>query len=147
MSRLPRDCQRFETLCEEKRDRSLTDAEVEFLSAHRFSCAPCADVEMASEDAMNVLRTSALDAETEYDFDRRLLRRLKSQTVKEGFNYWTPAVIGAALACFAVFAALSLLSESNVLPTATPRGQASRRFEPIDERTSLELSQPVRFTR
>jgi hypothetical protein len=67
--------------------------------------------------------------------------------VKEGFNYWTPALVGAALACLSLFAALSLLSRSNMLPTITPVGQASRRFETPDIRTTLELDRPVHLVR
>jgi hypothetical protein len=147
VSRLPRDCERFQTLFEEKNDRALSEADLAFMVAHRFSCEPCAENELAAEDAMNVLRTSMIEPETESNFDRRLLRRLKAQTVKEGFNYWTPALVGAALACLSLFAALSLLSRSNMLPTITPVGQASRRFETPDIRTTLELDRPVHLVR
>jgi hypothetical protein len=147
VSRLPRDCQRFQDLVEQQRDDALGDADLAFLVAHRFSCEPCATFEVEAEDAWNVLSNSGLEPETESNFDRRLLRKLKAQTVKEGFNYWTPAFIGAALACLSLFAALSLLSRSNILPTITPAGQASRKFESPDIRTTFELDRPVHLDR
>ena len=63
-----------------------------------------------------MLRGMAMEHEVSRAFDERVIRRLRVQTVKESLNYWSPAVLGAAIACLAVLAAMQMMSKPSSLP-------------------------------
>lgn len=82
-----------------------------------------------------MLRMAALEPEVAPMFEDRVIRRLKVQQVKESLNYWSPALIGAGIACIVVFATLHLVSTPAQINRAQlPTGEAKR--EPIQR---LEL--------
>jgi len=68
-------------------------------------------------------------------FEDRVIRRLKVQQVKESLNYWSPALVGAGIACIVIFVTLHLAASPAKMKEANmPDGEA-RRFA----RPNLEL--------
>ncbi len=57
-----------------------------------------------------MLRDAALEPEPSPLFEERIIRKLQVQNVRLSLSYWAPAFAGAAIACFALFAALQMIS-------------------------------------
>lgn len=105
-------CQKFSRLSNEQADRELTPAEQKFLERHRGVCDDCAQLEQTTACALNMLRMAALEPEVAPMFEDRVIRRLRVQQVKESLNYWSPALVGAGIACIVIFVTLQLASSS-----------------------------------
>jgi hypothetical protein len=74
-----------------------------------------------------MLRMATLEPEVAPMFEDRVIRRLKVQQVKESLNYWSPALIGAGIACIVVFVTLQLVSSPSQIQRAhLPNGEARR---------------------
>jgi len=112
----PVSCRRFERLTSESFDRDLLTEEADFLRSHRSACSACRREEEQGAIALNMLRQSALDADSDDAFDRRVIRRVKSQTVRDGFRYWSPVALGATLAMVGLLAAMQVALQSDGLP-------------------------------
>jgi hypothetical protein len=94
-----------------------------------------------------MLRAAALEPEVAPMFEDRVIRRLKVQNVRESLNYWTPALVGAGIACVALFVALHLAAMPSQLNRAeVPGGEASRLTVPRTQ-TNLELNRIPNFGR
>jgi len=135
-------CKKFARLSSEQSDRQLTTSETRFLNRHRAVCLDCQEVESTTNCALNMLRMATLEAEVEPMFEDRVLRRLHVQQVRESLNYWSPALVGAGIACAVIFVTLQLASSAGSTARANlPAGQA--RLE-ISSRMSpkLELDRP-----
>jgi hypothetical protein len=140
-------CGKFSRLISERDDRRLKPSEERFLERHRYVCVDCRRSERASDCALNMLRAATLEPEVAPTFEDRVLRRLRVQTVRESLNYWSPAFIGAGIACIALFVALHLAaSPSQASRTATPAGEAFRDL-PSNRPPDLELRTVPLFTR
>ena len=135
-------CKKFIRLSSEQADRTLSPAEDRFLAKHRSVCKDCIEAEVTTTCALNMLRMATLEPEAAPMFEDRVIRKLKVQQVRDSLNYWSPALVGAGIACAVIFATLHLAS----LPKETHRanlhdGQAKReapsRIEP-----KLELDRP-----
>lgn len=123
----PVSCRRFERLTSESFDRELLPDEADFLRSHRLKCSACRCEEEQGALALNMLRQSALDADSDDAFDRRVIRRVKSQTVREGFRYWSPVALGATLAMVGLLAAMQVALQSDSLPERRSKvGEAMR---------------------
>jgi hypothetical protein len=94
--------------------------------------------------SLNMLRAAAFEAEPERAFDRRVIRKVQVQAVKDSFTYWAPAMVGCLLAFIVIFSTLDLLtmrgSQSSV---KLPDGQAFR----DSAYPRFELSAPPHFAR
>ncbi len=120
-------CRRFERLSSDALDRELCVAELAFLDEHRFACDACRRTEEQGALALNMLRQLTLEPETDEGFDRRVMRRVQTQTVREGFRYWSPVAIGAALAMVGVLAVVQLALRPDSIPErGSPAGEARR---------------------
>lgn len=129
-----RACRRFESLSEEGLDRSLTSAESQFLDAHRETCENCRRYEEQGALALNMLRQTGFEPEYDDSFDRRLIRRAKAQTVRDGFRYWSPVALGATIAMIGVLAVLQVSLKSDSLPERRSEvGEAMRRTHAFPE--------------
>ena len=126
----PLACARFQRLAHEDFDRRLTSREQEFLAKHRSACAACRLAETQGALALSMLRMSAIDADPAPQFEERVLRRYRVQTVHESLHFWSPAIIGAFVASVLVLAALQIVSNSSKLPAIrTPGSEAHRTVE------------------
>ena len=128
-------CKKFRQLSSEQDDRTLSIREDRFLNRHREVCDECRRAELTTSCALNMLRMATLEPEVAPMFEDRVLRKLKVQQVRESLNYWSPALVGAGIACGVIFVTLHLAS----FPSQTKRanlhaGQAKReapsRIEP-----------------
>lgn len=118
-------CKKFGRLSSEQADRVLSESEERFLAKHRNACAECTNLERTTSCALNMLRMATLEPEIEPMFEDRVIRRLKVQQVKESLNYWSPALIGAGIACIVIFVTLHLVSAPNQIRRANvPGGEA-----------------------
>ena len=144
MSLLGLRCARFRALLNDSQDRDLSSKERSFVQDHRARCEGCRRAQDSLQTSLNMLRSAAIDAAPANNFDKRLIRRLHVQTVKDGFSYWSPALVGCTLAFFAVFTALDLLSVRGPAPSyKLQSGQASiHRHYP-----RFELHTPPHFVR
>jgi hypothetical protein len=136
-------CKRFGRLSSEARDRELHPREEAFLETHRYACAKCRASESNGVVALNMLQMAALEPQVdEFSFDTRVIRRLHVQSNRESVRYWSPALVGFAIAGVAVMAALQLVSRSMELPTtASPQGEA-RVYTPRHSFPRLDIEQP-----
>lgn len=124
-------CRKFSRLCSEQADRQLSPAEVRFLTRHRAVCSDCSSLEQTTACALNMLRLAALEPEIQPMFEDRVIRRLKVRQVKESLNYWSPALVGAGIACIVLFVTLHLAaSTSQVNQANLPNGHADLNFTP-----------------
>ena len=137
-------CKRFQRLVGEARDRTLSPREDAFVQQHRNACAPCRASEYDSGIALNMLRMSALEPEVDIHFDARVLRRLKVQTSRESIRYWSPALLGAAIAGISVLAAMQLISKSVEMPQAGPQIGEAKLMMPRNNFPRFELDPPKR---
>lgn len=123
-------CGKFGWLASEAEDRPLSPRESAFMERHRLVCSPCAQREQASSLALNMLREARFeDADPSATFDVRVIRRVRVQMVRASFQYWSPAVCGAAIAAVALVAGLQLLSRSHQLPVFQTGGSDARRIQ------------------
>ena len=108
---------------------------------HRLVCPQCLESEGQSRLALNMLRSTALEAEHSPTFDFRLIRRWRVQTFRARMGYWSPAMFGAAIAGIAVIAALQMITQSSSLPSIRSSNQpfeARRISQPAPDFPSLD---------
>lgn len=89
--------------------------------------------EWEEQDLSVLLRGAMIDDEPQHDeaFRTRILRRWKVERSRKSIHYWTPAILGAAIASVALFALLQMLSQPQQLaPIRVLNGDAAQRFEP-----------------
>ncbi len=79
--------------------------------------------------ALNMLREIKLEPEVSPQFDQRVLRRLRVQNSREGFSYWSPALVGAAIAAVTLLGALQLIAHSPSTPEFSGSQRASAKAE------------------
>ena len=118
-------CRRFARLLNELADREATAREDAFLGRHRAVCAACRKEETAAALSLDLLRGAVFEAEVSDAFDRRVLRRARTQRVQDGLRYWSPALLGGTVAAALLLAAVQTLTRP-ISPGATPPVQASR---------------------
>ena len=70
---------------------------------------------------------AALEPEVTPLFEDRVIRRLKVQGVKDSLNYWSPALIGAGIACLLIFVTLHLASNPNPVKRLNISSNEARR--------------------
>ena len=135
-------CKKFRRLSSEQADRTLSRSEDRFLLKHRSVCSECTRAKVSSTYALNMLRMAALEPEIAPMFEDRVIRKLKVQQVRESLNYWSPALVGAGIACGVIFVTLHLATSPGQtrraeLPAAQSRQDVQTRIVP-----KLELDHP-----
>jgi hypothetical protein len=94
-----------------------------------------------------MLRAASLEPEIAPMFEDRVIRKLKVQTVKESLNYWSPALVGAGIACIALFVALHLAaSPAQLNKTEVTTGEAERYIAPATK-PNLDLVRIPEFNK
>jgi len=118
-------CGKYRWLSYEALDRDLTPREEKFVARHECTCGRCEKHMSKGFAALNMLRGQALEASPKASFDERVLRRWRVISVRGSLGYWSPAMIGAAVAGLVILAALQMISQTSQLPAfSTPRGEA-----------------------
>jgi predicted anti-sigma-YlaC factor YlaD len=139
-------CRRFRALHEVRESEPLTVVDSSFFETHLASCESCREFDASAATALSLLRTAALEPEISQGFEDRVIRKLKVQTGRESFNYWSPALVGAAIACVAIFATLQLAATPVQMEQARIANGEARRMDKQDDRhPSLVLEQAPRF--
>lgn len=110
-------CRKFKKLVNDGLDRDLNDRELIFMDRHRNVCTPCRQSERQSHMALNMLRLSAWDVDEAPGYEEKLIRKVRLQNARASFGYWSPALLGAAIAGVVVMAALQMISNSEHMPT------------------------------
>ncbi len=139
-------CRRYRKLWNDCDSRELNGSEQQFLDHHRTGCDSCRDFEASAALSLDILRSATLEAEISLAFDERVLRRVRVQTVRESLSYWSPALVGAGIACVAIFAALQIAAMP-VQPNRAnfPDGEARRSIHSDSPLPSLTLSSKPRL--
>ena len=119
-------CSKFRRLVSDSYDRALTEKEEAFMSLHREVCTSCIAIEQQSDNSLDMLRGVALDAQPTDHFDTRVKRRMQVERGRENLKYWTPALIGGAIACLALLTALKMVNDATHKELGQPIGQAQR---------------------
>ncbi len=120
-------CRKFSYLASEALDRPLTHSEAGFVERHRMACDSCRRTEENQSFALNMLRAAAIDDVPETNFDLRLIRRVKVQTIRESFSFWSPMAIGATVAMVLMLAVLQVVYKPTGIPQRnSPSGEAHR---------------------
>jgi len=118
-------CRKYRKLCYDRRDRWLAPKEMSFMSRHEAVCPTCERRMQVAVVALNMLRQETLEAGTRPNFDERVLRRFKVESMRLSLNYWSPALIGAAVGGLVVLAAMQMIAQSSHLPSfRVPAGEA-----------------------
>lgn len=131
-SRVSRECTRFRSLIEEQRDRSLFFGEIGFLESHRIKCSNCAHLEQAGAMALDMLSAYRLEDIQSATHERRILRKARSQYVRSGLKFWSPAMAGMALGVLVMAAAIQLAGRPNPLQRSQHRGTDAKRLVPAE---------------
>lgn len=121
-------CGKYRWLSYEALDRKLNEREQAFVDEHPNKCVRCEPHMARGFAALNMLRGQALEAEPRANFTERVIRRYRVESVRASLRYWSPAVIGAAVAGLVVLAALQMISETSQLPAFQPQSQQTKRF-------------------
>ncbi len=121
-------CQRFSRLLSESRDRELTHGEEGFLSSHALRCTPCAKLESQTFDCLAELRGATLDLQPSEGFGDGVVAAFREGRKSLGFGYWSPAVMGAAIAGIAVLCALTIVTKTVESPVRRSNIGAATRF-------------------
>lgn len=120
-------CQRFSHLLSESQDRDLSAREQKFMDQHREACSECRVQDEATDDCFAFLRMSAIEPDPlPASFDERIVRLVKLETKRNGFGYWSPALLGAGVACVAIFAALHVAATPVKPDVAKPDASQAR---------------------
>jgi hypothetical protein len=141
-------CTRYRKLWNDCDSRELNEGEQRFLNQHRAACGECREFEQSASFSLDVLRSAALEPEVSANFDDRVLRRVRVQSVRESLGYWSPALAGAGIACVAIFAALQIAAlpvQPNLMQL--PDGEARRSVDSDTPLPSLILNRKPRFDR
>jgi hypothetical protein len=118
-------CRRFQRLIDDREERGLTGRELSFLDAHRAHCPACRKSESICSVSLNMLRDARIEPEPDPHFIDTVVRKAKLQQTRGTWAYWSPALIGAGVACLAVLAAFQLLTPTSRKPY-TGAGEANR---------------------
>jgi hypothetical protein len=141
-------CKRFRKLWNDGDLRELEADELSFLDQHRDMCEECREFEASASFSLEMLRDATLDPVVSDNFDERVLRRVRVQTVRESLSYWSPALVGAGIACVAIFAALQIAAmPAQPKRAMLPDGEARRGIDrenplpPLILRGAIKLDQ------
>jgi hypothetical protein len=138
-------CRKFQRLCEEREDRQLKPREVSFVEKHRTACEPCRLQESASMNSLNMLRAMTLSVQPSDLFDVRLVRRVRIERSRDRLAYWFPAIVGAGIASFAMFALMQLVTASTPLkPFLDAKAPASNIVTPYQAEPRLIIESAMR---
>ena len=146
-----RSCQRFSRLSSEAEDRELKPSEQRFLDTHRDECEACLEEAATAFFAMNMLREAAYE-EDEIEispmFDERIIRMVRLNSVRSRISYWSPAALGAGVACIALFAVLHVAATPTQMKEAeVPGGQARNTVRKHYPNLELETDKVPEFLR
>jgi hypothetical protein len=128
-------CRKFQRLCEEREDHGFTPRQLAFMNEHRAACAICRREEAASTNSLNMLRSISLEVQPTEAFDKRLVRMVQVERSRDRFAYWFPAIIGAGIASFAMFALMQLVTAPQsvkpfLVPASASNSVAPSQIEP-----------------
>ncbi len=132
-------CRRFARLLDLSDDRTLSERETSFLDAHRAQCLACRVREEQAAQSLNLLREATLEPDVSDSFNGRILRRYHARETADGLRYWSPALIGAAVAGVAALAVLQVVTRGSSLPQVRVPGAESRRYDATPTSRMLEL--------
>jgi len=136
-------CMRFRRVAFEAADRVLSMREEEFLEKHRSVCPGCARIEMESVTALNSLRAVTLEAFPDPMFEERVLRRLRVSNSRSAFRSWSPAVVGASIACITIIAALQMVTLNSSIPGYRSKGEDAMHLRASTDAPLLLLDKPL----
>lgn len=134
-------CRRFGHLLNELEDREATPRESAFIQRHRLKCTSCRAEEEAACMSLDLLRGSSFVPDIVPSFDRRVLRRARVTMLRDGVRYWSPALLGGAVAAGLLLAAVQALTKP-IAPGSTAPLEASGKSQP-----SLALKDRLTFDR
>lgn len=112
-------CSRFRRLSNHSLDKELASDEGAFLVEHASKCAFCSEYHNSNELIFE-LRGFDLGASVSDTFDRRVIRKLNIQIVQESLRFWSPALIGAAIAGIAFLAIIQSVVQPKQMPAFVP---------------------------
>ncbi|MEQ1821504.1 MAG: hypothetical protein ABL949_03255 [Fimbriimonadaceae bacterium] len=126
---MSRDCNRFRSLVEEKRDRDLTADEEAFLDVHRGKCSGCKGVEQIGAMALNMLSPFGVEDSHPVAHETRILRAARAQYLRASLRFWSPALAGVALGLLVMAAAIQMAGHRNLLEQSNNQGADARRLD------------------
>lgn len=126
-------CEKFHRLSCESADRELSPKEAAFLDKHRMVCIDCVRYEDQAAVALSVLRSVVMEADVNPLFEERVMRRLRVSRAHDSLRYWSPALVGAGIACVAIFSALQIATVTHALPGLSSKTGESRLIHPSSD--------------
>ncbi len=118
-------CKKYKKLSYDQRDRELTEAEHAFMASHEDQCEECGKTMESAAFALDILREQALEPEPTPNFESKVIRQYRIEAKRSSLRYWSPAVVGAAVAGLVVLAAMQMIAQSSQLPSfKVPAGEA-----------------------
>lgn len=138
-------CRQFDKAHHRLLDGIATSKDMKFLDEHAEQCVECALVRETMADALHSLEASVISSEGSDGFEHRVIRRYRVESSTRSLAFWSPALIGAAVAAVALLAVLQMLISGPDLKPIDIRGQeASRQTTPPLPAYSESASMPSR---
>lgn len=135
-----RTCDRFSYILNLSVDQPLRAEDQSFLDKHSLECKRCQAL-LRTSMGLNMLRTChAIEPESsDFAFEDRVIRRFKLERSRKSLIYWSPAVVGAAIAGIAILAALQMIAAPQQMPVFRGSGEAMKIEKPGPMIPEIEL--------
>ncbi|HEY3782825.1 MAG TPA: hypothetical protein VGL56_17210 [Fimbriimonadaceae bacterium] len=133
-------CKKYKKLSFDQRDRELTPGEIAFMGAHEERCEECARSMESASFALDALRGEFMEPVPCPNFESKVIRQYRIESKRASLRYWSPAVVGAAVAGLVVLAAMQMIAQSSQLPSfKVPTGEARLSKPAIPNLDSLDF--------
>jgi anti-sigma factor RsiW len=119
-------CDRYRRLKLLSEDGRTTPKQEAFLAKHEQSCEMCTAEHALTLQALEFLKTSAIEPEPDPTFESRFIRRWRVERRARTVSYWLPAVVGAVVASVALLAVLQILFAAPVREKVDLKGREAQ---------------------
>jgi len=121
-------CLLFNKLHTRFSEDQLRPWEKAFCERHSQKCMDCRELGDTLDLALNLLKDHAYEFEGSDDFEENVIRQWRVEKDKPTvWAYWSPSLIGAAVAAIALLAILQVLAATPQTPNYNAKGQEARR--------------------
>jgi hypothetical protein len=120
-------CLLFEKLHTRFSEDHLRPWEKAFCDRHAKKCKSCRELGDTLDLALNLLKDHTYEFEGSEEFEENVIRKWRVEKDKPtAWAYWSPSLIGAAVAAIALLAILQVLAATPQSPSYNTKGQEAR---------------------
>lgn len=118
-----------------------------WVESHQTACRTCGDRMNSMNLALDMLRSQTLEPTASPSFDQRVARMVKLDRVRHSLAYWSPALVGAAVAALVLLTAIQIVSGPSTVPIiefGKERAPEAKNSRPYDDRMLPVLAPKMR---